>query len=65
MDDVVDAHGSLDCAVNCAGLRGLSARVVGYPIDAWRRAMAVNREGDLVGRAEAEAGRRVGRGCVT
>ena len=45
VDEVVDAHGSLDCAVNCAGLRGLSAPVADYPIDAWRRVMAVNLDG--------------------
>ena len=45
VDEVVDAHGSLDCAVNCAGVRGLSVPVADYPIDAWRRVMAVNLDG--------------------
>ena len=42
---VVQAHGSLDCAVNCAGVRGPSAPVADYDPDAWRLVMAVNLDG--------------------
>ena len=48
VDEVVGAHGSLDCAVNCAGVRGLSLPVADYPIDAWRRVIAVNLDGVLL-----------------
>lgn len=45
VDGIVAAHGSLDAAVNCAGVRGLVAPVADYPADAWRRVMAVNLDG--------------------
>ena len=65
VDDVVDAHGSLDCAVNCAGLRGLSAPVADYPIDAWRRVMAVNLDGVfLCMQAEIAAMLEIGGGAI-
>jgi NAD(P)-dependent dehydrogenase (short-subunit alcohol dehydrogenase family) len=41
----VEAHGSLDLAVNSAGTTGTPASVVGYPLDAWRATMAVNLDG--------------------
>lgn len=42
---IVEAHGSLDAAVNCAGVRGLVTPVADYPADTWRRVMAVNLDG--------------------
>lgn len=45
VDGIVAAHGCLDAAVNCAGVRGLVAPVADYPADAWRRVMAVNLDG--------------------
>ena len=42
---IVEAHGSLDAAVNCAGVRGLSAPVADYTTDGWRSVMAVNLDG--------------------
>ena len=45
VDGIVAAHGSLDAAVNCAGVRGLVAPVGDYAAEAWRRVMAVNLDG--------------------
>ena len=45
VDTVVDAHGSLDAAVNCAGVRGPMAPVGELAADEWRRVMAVNLDG--------------------
>ena len=65
VDDVIGAHGSLDCAVNCAGMRGLSAPVADYPIDAWRRVMAVNLDGVfLCMQAEIAAMLETGGGAI-
>ena len=47
VERTVGAHGSLDCAVNCAGVRGPSAPVAEYPVESWRRVMAVNLDGVL------------------
>ena len=45
VDGIVAAHGCLDAAVNCAGIRGLVAPVADYPADTWRQVMAVNLDG--------------------
>ena len=45
VNGIVAAHGSLDAAVNCAGMRGPVAPVADYESDVWRRVMAVNLDG--------------------
>lgn len=45
VDGIVDAHGSLDAAVNCAGVRGTMAPVGELAADEWRTVMAVNLDG--------------------
>lgn len=42
---VLETHGSIECAVNCAGVRGPLATVAEYDADAWRQVMAVNLDG--------------------
>ena len=62
---IVDDHGSLDCAVNCAGVRGPSASVADYDVDAWRQVMAVNLDGVFYCmRAEIEAMLATGGGAI-
>lgn len=45
VDGIVAAHGSLDAAVNCAGVRGTMAPVGELAADEWRTVMAVNLDG--------------------
>ncbi len=41
----VDAFGRLDVAVNCAGIGGDNALLADYPLETWRRVLAVNLDG--------------------
>ena len=45
VDGIVEAHGSLDAAANCAGVRGPMAPVGELAADEWRRVMAINLDG--------------------
>lgn len=45
IERVVAEHGSLDVAVNNAGIGGASARVAEYPLESWRQVMSVNLDG--------------------
>lgn len=45
VSDIVQKHGSLDCAVNNAAVRGTTARVAELDPDEWRRVMSVNLDG--------------------
>ena len=48
VDGIVAAHGSLDAAVNCAGVRGAMAPVGELAADGWRTVMAVNLDGGFL-----------------
>jgi NAD(P)-dependent dehydrogenase (short-subunit alcohol dehydrogenase family) len=45
IDRVVNEHGRLDVAVNNAGIGGESALVGEYPVEGWRKVIAVNLDG--------------------
>ena len=45
VDRLVEAHGSLDAAANCAGVRGPLAPIGELAADEWRTVMAVNLDG--------------------
>jgi NAD(P)-dependent dehydrogenase (short-subunit alcohol dehydrogenase family) len=45
VEGIVREHGRLDIAVNNAGIGGDSALVGDYPVDSWRKVMAVNLDG--------------------
>jgi NAD(P)-dependent dehydrogenase (short-subunit alcohol dehydrogenase family) len=38
----VEIYGSLDCAVNNAGIEGATASTVDYPLDMWNKVLSVN-----------------------
>jgi NAD(P)-dependent dehydrogenase (short-subunit alcohol dehydrogenase family) len=38
----VATYGSLDCAVNNAGIEGVTASTVDYPLDMWNKVLSVN-----------------------
>ena len=42
---VLEAHSSIECAVNCAGVRGPMGLISAYDADAWRQVMEVNLDG--------------------
>jgi len=45
VNEILDHHGSLDCAVNNAAVRGSTTRVADLDVNEWRRVMAVNLDG--------------------
>lgn len=64
-EHIVDEHGSLDAAVNCAGVRGPSAMIANYDPEAWRRVMEVNLDGVFYCmQAEIAAMRHSGGGAI-
>ena len=65
VDNVVREHGRLDIAVNNAGIGGDSATVADYPVDSWRKVMAVNLDGVFYSmRAEIPAILQSGGGAI-
>ena len=38
----VETYGSLDCAVNNAGIEGVTASTVDYPLEMWNKVLSVN-----------------------
>jgi NAD(P)-dependent dehydrogenase (short-subunit alcohol dehydrogenase family) len=62
---IADEHGSLDAAVNCAGVRGPTAMIADYDPEAWRQVMAINLDGIFYCmQAEIKAMRRSGGGAI-
>src|SRR5207253_3535782 len=62
LEQVLQAHGRLDVAVNCAGI-SFVCPVAEIKMDDWRRVMAVNLEGVVLGTQHAiRAMRQNGRG---
>ncbi|MGH9137024.1 MAG: SDR family NAD(P)-dependent oxidoreductase [Acidimicrobiales bacterium] len=62
---VVDEHGRLDLAANCAGVAQPDVHLVSTPTDVWRRVLAVNLEGlFLCLRAELRAMLANGSGSI-
>jgi NAD(P)-dependent dehydrogenase (short-subunit alcohol dehydrogenase family) len=65
VDESVSHFGGLDVAVNCAGVAGPLLPTADYPVDDWRRVMAVNLDGVFYClRAELAAMRESGGGSI-
>ncbi|HEY4888499.1 MAG TPA: glucose 1-dehydrogenase [Candidatus Dormibacteraeota bacterium] len=61
----VTAYGRLDCAVNCAGIRGETTPLADYTDEMWERVLAVNLTGVFNSmRAEVRAMLRTGGGSI-
>jgi NAD(P)-dependent dehydrogenase (short-subunit alcohol dehydrogenase family) len=45
VDDICRRFGSIDCAINNAGIEGPRARLADYPDDEWQRVIAINLTG--------------------
>ena len=64
-DRIVDECGSLDAAVNCAGVRGPAGPMKDCDEEAWRQVMAVNLDGIFFCmQAEIKAMERTGGGAI-
>ena len=64
-DRTVDEYGSLDAAVNCAGVRGPAGPMKDCDEEAWRQVMAVNLDGIFFClQAEVKAMERTGGGAI-
>jgi NAD(P)-dependent dehydrogenase (short-subunit alcohol dehydrogenase family) len=65
IDSLVDRHGQLDLACNCAGVTGVRADTADYPEAVFRRVLQVNAEGVFACmRAELRAMERRGAGSI-
>ena len=61
----VDTYGRLDCAVNCAGIRGETTPLADYTDEMWAQVLAVNLTGVFNSmRAEVRAMLRTGGGAI-
>lgn len=46
--DALDRYGRIDVLVNSAGIAGMNAPVVDYPVDEWQRVVAINLTGTFL-----------------